>query len=145
MPEQHLLSSLQSDPSTEAYALYLFVNEGSIYLTFIPSSIYLARLSPNPFLTVEPRPRPPAQSRANSPGEFALEDVVSQQRTRGRPDWKELRGPQRHLLFGEVFRSGCLADFGRFRIWGSRFLPLIFLAAYLHPPLGLLSFRFSPL
>ena len=87
---------------------------------------------------------PPAQSRANSPGEFALEGVVSQQRTRGRPDWKELRAPLRPALFGEVFRSGCLGDSDRFRIWGSRFVSLFFSRVFTSP-LGLLSILFSNL
>ena len=87
---------------------------------------------------------PPAQSRANSHGEFALDDVVSQQRTRGRPDWKELRGPQRPALFGEVFRSGCLDDLDRFRIWGSRFISLL-ISRVFTPPLGLLSILFLTL
>ena len=50
--------------------------------------------SPNVLLlVVVPPPRPPAQSRANSPGELTLEDVVSQQRTKRRPARTEKGAP----------------------------------------------------
>jgi len=41
---------------------------------------------------VVPPPRPPAQCRANSPGELILEGVVSQQRTKERPSRREKGG-----------------------------------------------------
>ena len=70
---------------------------------------------------------------------------MSQQRTKERPDWKELRGLQRTTLFGEAFKSGCLVDLSRFRIWGNPFVSLLFISRVINSPLGLLSILFLTL